>query len=69
MLDVREHLAFDADLGERRANAVREYLVSLGLSGSRVQAVSKGEEQPFCREESVSCWSQNRRGHFVITAK
>jgi outer membrane protein OmpA-like peptidoglycan-associated protein len=39
------------------------------VAGSRVQAVSKGEEQPFCREDVESCWSQNRRGHFVITSK
>jgi peptidoglycan-associated lipoprotein len=48
---------------------VREYLVSLGIAGSRVQSVSKGEEQPFCREDAESCWSQNRRGHFIITGK
>jgi peptidoglycan-associated lipoprotein len=34
-----------------------------------LQVVSKGKEQPFCTEENESCWSQNRRGHFIITAK
>ncbi|HZA34398.1 MAG TPA: OmpA family protein [Vicinamibacterales bacterium] len=67
--DNRGTPEYNLALGERRANAVREYLVSLGLSGPRVQAISKGEEQPFCRDETESCWSQNRRGHFIITAK
>jgi peptidoglycan-associated lipoprotein len=67
--DNRGTPEYNLALGERRANAVREYLVSLGLSGSRVQAISKGEEQPFCRDEAENCWSQNRRGHFIITAK
>ena len=48
---------------------MKEYLVSLGVPTSRVLVVSKGKEQPFCNEENEACWSQNRRGHFVITAK
>ena len=56
-------------LGEQRAAAVRDYLVSLGLPAARVTIVSKGEEQPFCNEEAESCYSLNRRGHFLITAK
>jgi peptidoglycan-associated lipoprotein len=48
---------------------VKDYLVSLGVSGSRLTVVSKGKEQPFCRDENESCWQQNRRGHFVITGK
>ena len=53
----------------RRATAVKDYLVSLGVPAGRVTVVSKGKEQPFCNEENESCWQQNRRGHFVITAK
>ena len=67
--DNRGTPEYNLALGERRANAVREYLVSLGVAGTRVQAVSKGEEQPFCREDVENCWSQNRRGHFIITGK
>jgi len=48
---------------------VREYLVSLGIPADRVQVVSKGKESPVCTEENEACWQQNRRGHFVITAK
>ena len=47
----------------------RVYLVSLGVSASRVMVVSKGKEQPFCNDDNESCWQQNRRGHFVVTAK
>jgi peptidoglycan-associated lipoprotein len=43
--------------------------VSLGISADRVLTVSKGKESPFCTEENEGCWSQNRRGHFIITAK
>ncbi|HEX6976307.1 MAG TPA: OmpA family protein, partial [Vicinamibacterales bacterium] len=60
---------YNLALGERRAAAVRDYLVSLGLANDRITIVSKGEEQPFCSEDNESCWQQNRRGHFIITAK
>jgi peptidoglycan-associated lipoprotein len=48
---------------------VRDYLVSLGIPAERLTTVSKGEEQPACSEDSESCWQQNRRGHFIVTAK
>jgi peptidoglycan-associated lipoprotein len=67
--DSRGTPEYNLGLGERRANAVRSYLSSLGIPGDRILAVSKGEEEPVCREEAESCWSQNRRGHFIITAK
>jgi peptidoglycan-associated lipoprotein len=67
--DERGTAEYNLALGERRAAAVRTYLTSLGVSGDRVTAVSKGKEQPFCQERTESCYSQNRRGHFLITAK
>lgn len=67
--DSRGTAEYNLALGERRATAVRDYLVSLGIGADRVTIVSKGKESPFCTEESESCWQQNRRGHFVITAK
>jgi peptidoglycan-associated lipoprotein len=67
--DSRGTAEYNLALGERRATAVREYLVNLGIGADRVQIVSKGKEAPFCTEENESCWQQNRRGHFVITAK
>jgi len=67
--DSRGTNEYNLALGERRANAVRDYLVSLGVPSARVQIVSKGEEEPQCTIEAESCWSQNRRGHSIITAK
>ena len=67
--DSRGTAEYNLALGERRAVAVRDYLVSLGIGNDRVQIVSKGKESPFCSEENEACWHENRRGHFVITAK
>ena len=67
--DSRGSAEYNLALGSRRANAVKEYLVSLGVPAGRIAVISKGKEQPFCTDENESCWQQNRRGHFVITAK
>ena len=67
--DSRGTNEYNLALAERRAASVRDYLVGLGLAADRLTIVSKGEEAPFCSEESESCWQQNRRGHFVFTAK
>lgn len=67
--DSRGTNEYNLALGENRADAVRDYLVSLGLANDRVTVVSKGEEQPFCKEETEACWQQNRVGFFIFTAK
>ena len=67
--DSRGTNEYNLALAERRAAAVRDYLVSLGLSADRVTIVSLGEEQPGCSEETEACWQKNRRGHFRFTAK
>jgi peptidoglycan-associated lipoprotein len=67
--DSRGTPEYNLALGERRANSVKSYLASLGVPADRLVVVSKGKEQPFCNEENEGCWSQNRRGHFIITAK
>jgi peptidoglycan-associated lipoprotein len=67
--DSRGTSEYNLALGERRANTTRDYLVTLGVPVTRVSVVSKGKDQPFCTEENESCWQQNRRGHFIITAK
>jgi peptidoglycan-associated lipoprotein len=67
--DERGTTEYNLGLGERRANAVKAYLVSLGVPAERVNIVSKGKESPFCSTSDETCWQQNRRGHFLITAK
>jgi peptidoglycan-associated lipoprotein len=67
--DERGTAAYNLALGDRRANAAKEYLVSLGVDGSRLRTVSYGKERPFCTESTESCWQQNRRAHLVISAK
>jgi peptidoglycan-associated lipoprotein len=67
--DERGSAEYNLALGERRAEAVRAYLVSLGVRQDRIEERSLGKDVPFCRGSDEPCWSQNRRGHFEITAK
>ena len=67
--DSRGSAQYNLALGSRRATAVKDYLSSLGVPASRMTVVSKGKEQPVCTEETESCWQQNRRAHFIVTAK
>jgi peptidoglycan-associated lipoprotein len=66
--DERGTREYNLALGDRRAYAVKEYLVSLGVDGSRLQSKSYGKERPVCAESDDSCWQQNRRGYSVISA-
>jgi peptidoglycan-associated lipoprotein len=63
--DERGSTEYNLGLGDRRASAVKQYLVSLGVSADRLSTVSFGKEKPFCMESAEACWQQNRRGHFV----
>ena len=67
--DERGTNEYNLALGERRANAVRDYLTSLGVDGGRMRTLSYGEERPVCTTSDEGCWSQNRRGHLVITGR
>ena len=67
--DARGTSEYNLALGQRRANAVRDYLVSLGIAADRFSTVSKGEEELLCSEDTEACHARNRRVHFVITAK
>ncbi len=67
--DERGTSEYNLALGDRRANTAREYLASLGIDSGRIKTVSYGKERPFCTESNESCWQQNRRAHFVFTAK
>ncbi|MGH9365124.1 MAG: peptidoglycan-associated lipoprotein Pal [Thermoanaerobaculia bacterium] len=67
--DERGTSAYNLSLGDRRANAARDYLASLGVEAMRMKTVSYGKERPICSESSEGCWQRNRRAAFVITAK
>jgi len=67
--DERGTAEYNLALGERRAVAVKAYLVSLGVSSDRLRTVSYGKEFPFDGAHSETAWSKNRRAHFVITSK
>jgi peptidoglycan-associated lipoprotein len=64
--DERGSTEYNLALGDRRAAAVKEYLVSLGIGADRMSTVSYGKEKPFCMESNEACWQKNRRGHFVM---
>ena len=64
--DERGTEAYNFILGERRARAVKHYLINLGVEGSRLRVLSLGKSQPFCLQRTISCFQQNRRAHFVL---
>ncbi|WP_375622621.1 MULTISPECIES: peptidoglycan-associated lipoprotein Pal [unclassified Bartonella] len=59
--DERGTREYNLALGQRRAVAVRNYLVSLGVSAQRIQTISYGKERPVAVCDDISCWNQNRR--------
>ena len=65
--DERGTREYNLALGARRANAVKEYLVSQGVSTARLETVSYGKERPICTESNEACWAQNRRGVSVVS--
>jgi peptidoglycan-associated lipoprotein len=67
--DERGTVEYNLALGERRAKAAYDYLVSLGVPASRLQLVSFGKEMPVCQESSEDCWQKNRRARFTVTGK
>jgi peptidoglycan-associated lipoprotein len=67
--DDRGTVEYNLALGERRAKAAYDYLVSLGVPAARLKTVSYGKEIPLCREATEDCWGRNRRGHFTVTSK
>lgn len=64
--DERGTNEYNLALGERRAKSTRDYLVSLGIEGNRINMISYGEERPFCTEHNEGCWAKNRRAHFLV---
>jgi peptidoglycan-associated lipoprotein len=67
--DERNTREYNLALGERRANTVRDYLISLGAASDQIRTISYGEERPFASGQDESAWHLNRRAHFVITAR
>ena len=64
--DERGSEEYNLGLGDRRANAAKQYMVSMGIAEDRVQTTSYGKERPFCTDHNEACWQQNRRAHFVM---
>jgi peptidoglycan-associated lipoprotein len=67
--DARGTNQYNLALGQRRAAAVRDYVAGTGVPVDRLVIVSKGEEEPVCREDNDACHDRNRRVHLVATAK
>jgi len=64
--DERGTREYNLGLGDRRANAVKQYLVSLGVNASRIKTISYGKERPLCVNSNDECWARNRRGTSVV---
>jgi peptidoglycan-associated lipoprotein len=67
--DERGTVEYNLALGERRARAAYDYLVSLGVPADRLKTVSYGKEVPLCQQSTEDCWARNRRDHFAVTGK
>jgi peptidoglycan-associated lipoprotein len=65
--DERGSEEYNIALGAKRAQAGKDYLATLGISESRMSTISYGKELPVCTEHDESCWSQNRRDHFMVS--
>ncbi len=64
--DERGTEEYNLGLGQRRADAAKNFLVNLGVSASRISTISYGKDRPFCTEQTRACWQENRRAHFVF---
>lgn len=67
--DERGTNEYNLALGDKRANAAKEYLKALGTSAGMLETISYGEEKPVCTESNEECWAKNRRDHFVLAEK
>ena len=66
--DERGTVEYNQALGERRAQAARDYLVAAGIDAQRLSVISYGKEKPFATGSDEASWQQNRRAHFVVRA-
>jgi peptidoglycan-associated lipoprotein len=67
--DERGTIEYNTALGDRRAKATMNYLVSHGVAASRISLISYGEERPVCAQHDTECWAKNRRAHFMMKAR
>ena len=67
--DERGTSQYNLALGQRRANAVRNYYKFLGIPMDRMSTISYGEEAPLCNEYSEECWTRNRRAETLLRIK
>ncbi|MCX5734227.1 MAG: peptidoglycan-associated lipoprotein Pal [candidate division NC10 bacterium] len=67
--DERGTAEYNLGLGERRAKAVKDYLIAAGVAADRISIISYGKERPFVLGHDESAWKWNRRGHFVLQGK
>jgi peptidoglycan-associated lipoprotein len=65
--DDRGSEDYNIALGAKRAEAAKQYLITLGISPGRISTISYGKELPLCTEQEESCWAQNRRDHFAVS--
>jgi peptidoglycan-associated lipoprotein len=65
--DDRGSEEYNIALGAKRAQAAKDYLTTLGISGDRISTISYGKELPLCTDETDDCWAQNRRDHFAVS--
>ena len=66
--DERGTTEYNLGLGQKRAAAVRQYYMTLGLPGTKVATISYGKENPICTEHTDDCWGKNRRGVTKVRA-
>ena len=64
--DERGSDEYNLALGQRRADATKNALVTAGVGADRIRVISYGKEKPFCAESNESCWQQNRRAGFTM---
>ena len=64
--DERGSNEYNLALGQNRADAVKNALITAGVAAGRIRVVSYGKEKPFCSESTEECWQQNRRAGFTM---
>jgi peptidoglycan-associated lipoprotein len=65
--DERGSEEYNIALGAKRAQAAKDYLITLGIGGGRLSTISYGKELPLCTDHNEKRWARNRRDHFVVS--